>query len=194
MAPEKFKLPNPHIQANIYYFSPQEGGISKAILSGYRGQVRINGNDWDAGQEFIDKTTCYPGEKVDVLIQFATAHNLLTLFPGLKFKIAEGPKVIGLGVITKLVDPLLGYRSKSKILYAKIDQILWENWDPIGINDETAASGEYETYVPKLYALKSNDADIETITNHLLKIEIKRMGLAGDIENCRKVALEILNA
>ena len=78
-------------------------------------------------------------------------------------------------------------------IYKAIDEILWKEWDPIGINDTPQARDEYYMYLPQVYRLKSENADMEIIAQYLLNIEVDRMGLPGDIINCRKVANLILS-
>ncbi len=79
----------------------------------------------------------------------------------------------------------------EQILYRHIDDILWQEWDPIGINDCEGARDEYYSYLPNVWRLKLKYADTETIAQYLLKIETEHMGLNGDIEHCRKVANKI---
>ncbi len=43
-------------------------------------------------------------------------------------------------------------------LYKSIDKVLWEEWDPIGVNDAIQARGEYSSYVPDVYKLKIKNA------------------------------------
>ena len=78
------------------------------------------------------------------------------------------------------------------ILYEKIDEILWLEWDPIGVN-EFEVRDEYQSYTPAIYSLKKSGASIDIIADALHKIETNRMGLGGDIERCRKVAEKIQN-
>ena len=44
-------------------------------------------------------------------------------------------------------------------LVAEVDRILWEDWDPIGVNDEAAARDEYSSYVPGVVRLVREGAD-----------------------------------
>lgn len=78
-------------------------------------------------------------------------------------------------------------------LYETIDLILWQDWDPIGIND-IAPRDEYQSYTPTIFRLKTNGADKETIAKTLHKIETVTIGVVGNIEHCRKVADKILKA
>ena len=75
-------------------------------------------------------------------------------------------------------------------IYKEIDRILWEEWDPIGIND-VASRDEYQHYVPLIYQLKRRGATIEEIANALNDIVQNRMGLSSNIEACRLIAIKI---
>jgi hypothetical protein len=79
-----------------------------------------------------------------------------------------------------------------KNLYETIDLILWNDWDPIGIND-IAPRDEYQSYTPTIFKLKTNGADKETIAKTLHEIETVTIGVAGNIEHCRHVADTIIN-
>jgi hypothetical protein len=46
--------------------------------------------------------------------------------------------------------------AKEFLIYKKIDEILWQDWDPIGINDMSDARDEYDGYVSQLFNLKKN--------------------------------------
>jgi hypothetical protein len=84
------------------------------------------------------------------------------------------------------------FRSKGKYkeLYQAIDEILWIDWDPIGIND-VAPRDEYQSYTPTILNLKIKGADSGTIANKLHEIEIDTIGVLGNIDKCRKVADKI---
>ena len=75
-------------------------------------------------------------------------------------------------------------------LFTKIDIILWEKWDPIGVNDYDVRD-EYSAYVPTIFRLALEGSQ-EYIEDQLLKIERDQMGLAGNPENCSKIASLIL--
>ena len=86
------------------------------------------------------------------------------------------------------------FRSKGKYkeLYQKIDEILWNDWDPIGVND-IAPRDEYQGYTPIIFNLIKRDADKELITQKLFEFETKNMGLFGNIKRCRQSAEKIIN-
>jgi len=81
--------------------------------------------------------------------------------------------------------------AKDFLLYKKIDDILWFDWDPIGIND-LAPRDEYQGYVPEIFGLLRAKADRQEIANRLHKLETENMGMSGTIENCLTIADKIL--
>lgn len=62
-------------------------------------------------------------------------------------------------------------------LDARIDEILYFIWDPIGVNDVPDARAEYLSYVPQFHSLLSNNATKEDIVSLLLRIERDDIGL-----------------
>lgn len=82
-------------------------------------------------------------------------------------------------------------KGKHKELYLAIDEILWNDWDPIGVND-SAPRDEYQGYIPDIFNLKLKGADRETIAKKLYEIETDRIGVSGNIEHCRTVAGKII--
>ncbi len=79
------------------------------------------------------------------------------------------------------------------LLYKKTDDILWLDWDPIGIND-VAPRDEYRGYVPEIFGLVKAKADRQEIANRLRKLETENIGMTGTIEYCLTIADKILNA
>jgi hypothetical protein len=77
-------------------------------------------------------------------------------------------------------------------LYEAVDLILWNDWDPIGIND-IAPRDEYQSYTQTIFKLKTSGADRETIAMTLHEIETVTIGVVGDIDHCRQVADKIIN-
>ena len=83
--------------------------------------------------------------------------------------------------------------SRDFLLYKKIDDILWFDWDPIGIND-LAPRDEYQGYIPEIFGLVKAKANRKEIANRLHKLETENMGMNGTIENCLTIADKILKA
>jgi hypothetical protein len=82
--------------------------------------------------------------------------------------------------------------AKDLIIYKKLDDILWNDWDPIGIND-SAPRDEYSGYVAGIFKLKKENADRIKIGKRLLELETNSMGVRGNLDNCLIVADKILN-
>ena len=85
---------------------------------------------------------------------------------------------------------LLKYEEPTN-LYETIDYILWNEWDPIGIND-IAPRDEYQSYTPTIFELKNKGADKKLIAKTLHKIETETMGLFGNFEHCEQIAERII--
>lgn len=84
--------------------------------------------------------------------------------------------------------------SEQKQLYKRIDEILWSDWDPIGVNDIDSVRDEYQSYTPHIFSLTIQGADKTEIAEHLHKLETINMGLSGNIQHCEKIAQKILEA
>lgn len=82
-------------------------------------------------------------------------------------------------------------KGKWKKLYQEIDEILWKDWDPIGIND-ISPRDEYQSYTPIVFTLKRKGANQEEIANKLYQIETETIGVNGNIENCKEGARKIV--
>jgi len=81
--------------------------------------------------------------------------------------------------------------AKDFVLYKRIDDVLWFDWDPIGVND-IAPRDEYQSYVPEIFSLVKAKEDRQVIADRLLKLETEDMGMSGTIENCLRIADKIL--
>lgn len=88
-------------------------------------------------------------------------------------------------------------KKQYKELYDKIDEILWSDWDPIGINDIENIRDEYSSYVPYIVKLKLEGADIIKIANHLYQLETVSIGMTGNkelvMEHCKEIAQQIID-
>ena len=82
---------------------------------------------------------------------------------------------------------------KQKKLYKAIDEILWKDWDPIGVNDIEDVRDEYQGYTPLILKLVKSKSDSTKIAEKLYEIETELIGLSGNYENCLKVAEKINN-
>ena len=67
----------------------------------------------------------------------------------------------------------------SSTLAAGVDRILWEIWDPIGVNDAPEARSEYQTYVPAVVALLRREASDAEFLTFLEMTEREIMQVSG---------------
>lgn len=80
-------------------------------------------------------------------------------------------------------------------LYKALDEILWKDWDPIGVQwAKEAARDEYHSYLPKVFELAKSNESKQEISDYLLNTETEYMGLPGNKERCDKIALLVLEA
>jgi hypothetical protein len=79
-------------------------------------------------------------------------------------------------------------------LWRAVDEILWEYWDPIGVNEEPVARDEYTSYVPSVVQLLKNGADARKISQHLLSLETVSMGISTASDHRKFVAEKLLDA
>ena len=84
--------------------------------------------------------------------------------------------------------------TEQKQLYKKIDEILWNDWDPIGVNDIENVRNEYQSYTPHLFSLLIQGGNKTKIAEHLYKLETISMGLSGNMQHCEEIARKILEA
>ena len=56
----------------------------------------------------------------------------------------------------------------DKKLWKAIDEVLFYNWDPIGVNNCPPARDEYHSYIPQIFKLlKSDNVNEKIISEHL---------------------------
>ncbi len=83
-------------------------------------------------------------------------------------------------------------RSKKAVeIQESIRQILFYDWDPIGIND-IGLDDEYNSYVGGIYRLLASGASEYQIIERLYQLETISMGLDGNRERLKKVAEKLM--
>ena len=83
---------------------------------------------------------------------------------------------------------------KQRQLFNEIDRIIWEDWDPIGVNDNENCRDEYASYIPHLFSLVEQGADYKKIAKHLSDVEKITMGMLGNYEHCEEIAKKLIEA
>jgi hypothetical protein len=79
-----------------------------------------------------------------------------------------------------------------KELLAALREIGWSDWDPIGLADLAGRpEDEYDSYLLTATGRLSNGASEERVTDYLVDIEIRRMGLSEQ-PGVRKRAAKVI--
>ncbi|MHA4893324.1 hypothetical protein ACXZ1K_01130 [Pedobacter sp. PWIIR3] len=84
--------------------------------------------------------------------------------------------------------------AREFLIYRKIDEILWFDWDPIGVNDIDEARDEYRGYISEMIKVQALSSGGEEFAKYLFDVEKEKMGLNGDFERCLRVAGKISNS
>lgn len=81
---------------------------------------------------------------------------------------------------------------KKKQLFTEVEKILWEDWDPIGINGSGGSSDEYGGYVSSIVALLMDDQNLRKITQTLHQHANVNMGLSSSLEDHIETAKKLI--
>jgi hypothetical protein len=78
---------------------------------------------------------------------------------------------------------------KGKELWQAVKEILFREWDPIGINSNPALSDEYDSYVSAIVRLLQAEADEYKIAEHLCNLQRVSLGMSSaNEERDREIA------
>jgi len=77
---------------------------------------------------------------------------------------------------------------KEKELYKAIDEIIWNDWDAIGVNDYEEARDEYYGYLPQLFKILKEGKNRNGIADFLNQIATINMGLMGNKDRDERIA------
>jgi elongation factor Tu len=92
------------VEAEISFLPTSEGGRALPATSGYRPQFYYEGKDWDAVHEYPDNECVQPGQTARAFLTFLSpAEHAGRLRQGTKFLLREGQRVVGRGVVTRVV-------------------------------------------------------------------------------------------
>lgn len=80
---------------------------------------------------------------------------------------------------------------EQQALYTLVDDVLWTEWDPVGINSVEAARDEYYSYLFPLVTLLVQGADEHRISSYLHRCETIDLGVDGSKPHCDEVARRI---
>jgi hypothetical protein len=72
----------------------------------------------------------------------------------------------------------VGDDDRSRRNIARVGEILWREWDPIGVNTTDCPDDEYDRYAASVYVMLMNERrSAEDIATHLHDLATRRMGL-----------------
>lgn len=72
------------------------------------------------------------------------------------------------------------YLDRAKRYHNAIKQILFEDWDPIGVNAVPEAQDEYDSYVRGIYHRLIHRVPKHELFDYLWEVENNHMGLYGN--------------
>lgn len=77
-------------------------------------------------------------------------------------------------------------------LYKRIDEILYKDWDPIGVSDLNGPVDEYHGYLPQVFKRALYCEDPQELAEYLTWVTVDRMGMSPAREHDSKIASLIL--
>ena len=105
-----FTVRPPDIEAEISFLPTEQGGRRSPAQSGYRPNHNFGlpGTLNDAAHEYIGCECAAPGQIVKAHMWFLVPeYQRGRLYQGLSFTVQEGSRIVGNGVITKVLNPVL---------------------------------------------------------------------------------------
>jgi hypothetical protein len=85
--------------------------------------------------------------------------------------------------------------NRRKRLYQAVRDVLFREWDPIGVNDNPLVADEYASYAPAICRMLEDGADEAKLAAHLRRLRIDAMGLPDggeQQEHDRRVACRLV--
>ena len=83
---------------------------------------------------------------------------------------------------------------KSEELWQEVKEVLFQEWDPIGVNSNPECHDEYDSYVGTIVRLLQSEADEYKIAERLHNLRRVGMGLgSADEERDRQIARRLKN-
>ena len=82
--------------------------------------------------------------------------------------------------------------TKSARLLRAVKEILFREWDPIGVNECEECRNEYDCYAVSIHKLLRAGADEFKLTAHLGRYQRENMGITRiDVDRDRRVAQQL---
>jgi translation elongation factor EF-Tu-like GTPase len=97
----------PDLEAQVRYLSSSEGGRKSPVYSGYRPNhdFGLPGELNDGQHEYPGREWVQPGDSATALLWLlAPERQRRRLYVGFEFKVQEGPRIVGIGTITNVLN------------------------------------------------------------------------------------------
>jgi len=78
-------------------------------------------------------------------------------------------------------------------LYKRVDEILFYQWDPIGISDTTCPRDEYHSYLPQVFKRLLENEKPFKIAEYLTHVTADNMGMSPNREHDLSIAKHLLD-
>jgi hypothetical protein len=83
-------------------------------------------------------------------------------------------------------------KKELKRIQHLVQNILRNDWDPIGVNHEPLAKAEYDSYAPQILRMLLEGAVQRHFSDHLHQLATVAMGLQGNKAHDKSVAAKLL--
>ena len=84
--------------------------------------------------------------------------------------------------------------SKTDPLLVAVREILFREWDPIGVNGHPLCINEYDSYAPTICRMLRSGADEFKLTAHLRRLATDSIGWPGSKDDKHRKAARLLIA
>ena len=75
----------------------------------------------------------------------------------------------------------------------RIKRLLWEEWDPIGVNETDCPDDEYDSYALQVFSKLKSGATARELEAYLNWADGENMGLRGSPGRNREIAQRIID-
>ncbi|WP_143270786.1 MULTISPECIES: hypothetical protein [unclassified Azospirillum] len=98
-----------NVKALIHLFSSEESGKVNPIVGNYRPNHNFfnkNNTNMHIGQINVPEgVSLHPEQQMEILVSFLFNKDLVTeIYPGRQWYIQEGHRVVGIGIITQIIE------------------------------------------------------------------------------------------
>ena len=94
-------------KAFITLYKPEDGGRKTYIADGYRPNIKFENDEYITSAYFNFESWIAPGETKQVGVNILSQrHFIKSLYKNRSFKIQEGKRIVGIGVVCEVVNKI----------------------------------------------------------------------------------------